>query len=126
VPLHAVGGGICLIDPYHAVDPAARALWLDHVSEALPLFGHTIEVALASLMLPAIGLGGALLMLRRTAGVRRPWIVVAGFGMLSIVLALASTRAAVAAQALAVPGAAALCSDRCCCSSPSRRSRPGC
>ena len=35
--LFAVGGGVCLVDPYHAVDPVARALWLDRVSEALPL-----------------------------------------------------------------------------------------
>ena len=107
--LFGVGGGVCLVDPYHAVDPVARALWLDRVSEALPLFRQTAEVALASLALPVIGLGGAAVMLVRAGpGGRRAWLVLLGFGALSIVLALVSTRAAVAAQALAVPGAAAL------------------
>ena len=66
-------------------------------------------MALASLALPVIGLSGAMLMaVRAEPGARRGWIVLVGFGALSIVLALVSTRAAVAAQALAVPGAAAL------------------
>ncbi|WP_162527159.1 hypothetical protein [Sphingomonas solaris] len=104
--LLAGGGGTCLIDPYHAVDPAARALWLDRVSEALPLWRQGAEVFWASLALPLIGLAGAAMMGRR--GPRRAWGMMLAMGALSIVLALVSTRAAVAAQALALPGAAAL------------------
>ncbi len=109
VPLMVWGGTVCLTDPYHAVYPAARTLWLDRVSEAVPLWLQTAEVAWASLMLPMIGLAGALTMISRAGpGERRPWIVIGGMAALGIALALVSTRVAVAAQALALPGAAAL------------------
>ncbi|WP_156680176.1 hypothetical protein [Sphingomonas profundi] len=107
--LLVAGGGACLIDPYRAVDPVARALWLDRVSEALPLWRQTAEVAWASLALPLIGLAGGMLMLRRAPPEgRRMWAVILVFSALSILLALAATRGAVVAQALALPGAAAL------------------
>ena len=109
VPLLLAGGATCVIDPYHAVDPTARRLWLDLVSEALPLWRQSAEVAWASLMLPLIGLGGAGMMLIRAApGERRAWSAILALSALSILLALASTRGVVVAQALALPGAAAL------------------
>lgn len=106
----AAGGGVCLTDPYHAVDPAARVLWLDHVSEARPLWRQGAEVFLASLSLPLIGLAGAamMMMMRAAPGERRAWAIVLALAGFALVLALASTRAAVAAMALALPGAAAL------------------
>ena len=103
--------GLCLADPYHAVDPEARRLWLGIVAEALPLFRQTIDVALATLMLPLVGLAGAALMLRRTRGdaaATRAWLLLAVLSLASIALSLAQTRSAVTAQAMAVPGAAAL------------------
>ena len=107
LPLLLAGGALCLIDPYHAVDPQARRLWLDSVSEALPLWRQSAEVAWASLMLPAIGLAGAAAMLR-VPGPKRAWAILLAMAILSIALALAATRGAVIAQALALPGAAAL------------------
>ncbi|MET0270894.1 MAG: AcrB/AcrD/AcrF family protein, partial [Sphingomonas sp.] len=107
--LLVLDAGACLTDPYHAVDPAARALWLDRVSEAKPLWRQPPEVLWASLALPLIGLGGAMLMLARAGrDMRRPWGAALALAALAILLALVSTRAAVAAQALALPGAAAL------------------
>ncbi len=109
IALLLAGGGVCLSDPYHAVDPQARRLWLDLVSEALPLWRQSAETAWASLMLPAIGLAGAAAMLVRARPAERwPWIVILALSALSIALALAATRGAVVAQALALPGAAAL------------------
>jgi len=104
-------GGACLLDPYHALDPQARRLWLSVVAEALPLFGQTPEVALATLVLPLIGLAGAALMLRRARGdaaAMRAWALLGLLSLASIALSLAQTRSAVTAQAMAVPGAAAL------------------
>ena len=102
---------LCVIDPYHAVDPDARRLWLDTVSEALPLTRQGANAALATLVLPLIGLGGAIMMIRRTgddAAARRGWMLIAVVSAFSLLLALVQTRAAVTAQALAAPGAAAL------------------
>lgn len=102
-------GGICLTDLYRAVDPDARRLWLDVVSEALPLHRQTREVMLATLVLPLIGLAGAIAMLvhGRAAG-RRQWATIVLLSVASILLSFAQTRAGVAAQVMAVPGAAAL------------------
>lgn len=107
----AAQGRQCLIDPYGAVDGRARILWLATVSEARPLFSQPIEIALACLALPAIGLAGALWRVVRTEGdARRGWMIVSALGAAAILLCLVSTRAGIAAQALAAPGAAALMS----------------
>lgn len=103
--------GQCLVDPYRAVDPLARRLWLDTVTEALPLWRQPAEIGLATLALPLIGLAGAVTMRvrrRHSPATRRMWTLLAALGLASILLTLAQTRAGVAAQALAVPGAAAL------------------
>lgn len=103
--------GRCLTDPYHAVDPAARALWLDIVAEALPLLAQKPDIAAGTLVLPSIGLAGVAAMLWRQRGNperRRAWAALGALSLASILLTLLSTRAGVAAQAMAVPGAAAL------------------
>lgn len=103
--------GTCLVDPYHAVDPEARRLWLAIVTEARPLYRQPIETLLAALVLPVTGLLGGMLMLlsRRTDRKRRRiWLVLLALSVGGFALMLLQTRAAVAAQALAVPGAAAL------------------
>jgi hypothetical protein len=102
---------ICIVDPYHAVDPEARRLWLDSVSEALPLYRQGANAALATLVLPLIGLGGAIMMIRRARGdaaALRGWLLLAAVSAFSLLLAAVQTRAAVTAQAVAAPGAGAL------------------
>ena len=106
LPLAGPAGG-CLIDPYHAVDPEARRLWLEMVVEALPLYRQSTETLVAALVLPLIGVVGALAMLR-IRGWDRGWLILLALAIAAIGLMLLQTRAAVAAQALAVPGAAAL------------------
>lgn len=101
----------CIIDPYHAVDPEARRIWLGRVSEALPLYAQGANDALAILVLPLIGLAGAIVMIRRSGNDRarlRGWLLIAALSIFSLLLALAQTRAAVTAQAVAAPGAGAL------------------
>lgn len=102
--------GVCLVDPYGAVDPEARRLWLDTVSEALPLYRQGANAALATLVLPLIGLAGAVMMIRRKgdADLLRGWLLIAAVSAFSLLLAAIQTRAAVTAQAVAAPGAAAL------------------
>jgi len=104
LPLLLTPAGHCLADPYAAVDPLARTLWLARVTEALPLWQQPVDVALACLILPLIGLAGAVLRARHD----RRWLMLAGLAVLTIGLSLLSTRAAVQAHAVAVPGAAAL------------------
>lgn len=102
---------VCITDPYHAVDPGARRIWLASVSEALPLYRQGTNAALATLVLPLIGLAGAIVMVRRSGTDRaslRGWLLIVALSVFSLALALVQTRAAVTAQAVAAPGAGAL------------------
>lgn len=111
VALLLATSAVCVTDPYHAVDPEARRIWLDTVSEALPLYRQGANAALATLVLPLIGLAGAIVMVRRSGadhGRLRGWLLIAALSIFSLALALEQTRAAVTAQAVATPGAGAL------------------
>ncbi len=103
------GGDSCITDPYRAIDPDARRLWLDSVGEALPLWKQDLQTILSMPVFPLFGLAGALWMWRRQTGDdRRIWGVILLIGTASILLCLLSTRAGIPAQLLAIPGAAAL------------------
>jgi len=85
--------------------------WLSNVREAMPVWRHGTGTTVAVVTLPAIGLIGYGLMLWRTR--REPWAMQA-WAAIAVMAALAAgllawqTRAAAAAQLLAIPGAAAL------------------
>ena len=97
------------------VSPEATRLWLDHVREARPFYRHDWRTAIIIMTLPATGLfGWALLiwrgwnmgeegrdLLRRTMAVALP-------GIAAFALLFWQTRAAPAAQMLALPAATAL------------------
>ncbi|SNT10845.1 hypothetical protein SAMN06295912_14210 [Sphingomonas laterariae] len=106
LPFMFGASAVCLIDPYRAVDPEARRLWLTLVAEAKPLTRQSAEVALGTLVVPVTGLVGAIAMLAKRRD--RIWLIFVILGIASIALAVQQTRAGVAAQALALPGAAAL------------------
>jgi hypothetical protein len=102
--------GRCHSIPIRRVDPEARRLWLDTVSEALPLYRQGANAALATLVLPLIGLAGAIM--HDPAKWRGQAACAAGLLIAALrsfaALAAIQTRAAVTAQAVAAPGAAAL------------------
>ena len=85
--------------------------WLSNVREAMPVWRHGTGTTVAIVTLPAIGVIGYLLMLWRTR--REPemlqrWAAIAVAAALAAGLLAWQTRAAAAAQLLAIPGAAAL------------------
>jgi hypothetical protein len=115
-----VAGFHALIWPHclqrlEGVSPEATELWLDHVREARPFYRHDWRNATMAMTLPATGLfGWALLvwrawkqraegsdLLRRTLAVALP--AIAAFALL-----FWQTRAAPAAQMMALPAATAL------------------
>ena len=111
---HALAWPNCL-QRLEGVSPEATRLWLDHVREARPFYRHDWRTATMIMTLPVTGLfGWALLiwrgwkmgeegrdLLRRTMAVALP--AVAAFALL-----FWQTRAAPAAQMMALPAATAL------------------
>ena len=111
---HALAWPHCL-QRLEGVSPEATRLWLDHVREARPFYRHDWRTATISVALPVTALlGWALLiwrawkmggegreLLRRTLAVALP--AVASFALL-----FWQTRAAPAAQMMALPAATAL------------------
>jgi hypothetical protein len=85
--------------------------WLSNVREAMPVWRHGAATVVAIVTLPAIGLVGYLAMLwrtRRDAPALQRWIALTAMALLAAGLLAWQTRAAAAAQFLAIPGAAAL------------------
>ena len=111
---HALAWPHCL-QRLEGVSPEATELWLDHVREARPFYRHDWRNATMAMTLPATGLfGWALLvwhawkqraegsdLLRRTLAVALP--AIAAFALL-----FWQTRAAPAAQMMALPAATTL------------------
>ncbi|MDT9599461.1 AcrB/AcrD/AcrF family protein [Sphingosinicella rhizophila] len=93
------------------VSPEAQALWLNNVREALPVYRHGAQTAIAIASLPVIGLVGYAIMLWRSradqAALMR-WAPLAALALLAASLLLWQTRAGAASQLLALPGATAL------------------
>ena len=111
---HALAWPHCL-QRLEGVSPEATALWLDHVREAKPFYRHSWRVGVTALALPVTALfGWALLLwrawkqgpqdrdlLRRTMAVALPAVT-------ALALLFWQTRAAPAAQMMALPAATAL------------------
>ena len=99
----------CLGRP-EQVSPELARTWLDNVKEAKPLWKHPFRVAFPIAMLPLIGLVGAGVATWRAR--RTPlvvgWAAVALFTAFAVAMLGWQTRAAAAAQLLAIPGAVAL------------------
>jgi hypothetical protein len=98
----------CLGRPEH-VSPELYDVWLKNVREAKPVYRLDWRVALPVSALPVVGLIGSVTALWRSRGTARavPWTIVTLLICTAIGLLLWQTRAAPAAQLLAVPGATA-------------------
>ena len=111
---HAIAWPNCL-QRLEGVSPEATELWLDHVREARPFYRHSWRIGTTALALPVVALfGWALLIFRawkrnpegsdlllRTLGVALPAVA-------ALALLFWQTRAAPAAQMMALPAATAL------------------
>ncbi|WP_374297431.1 AcrB/AcrD/AcrF family protein [Sphingomonas sp.] len=113
------GGGIaisfamlfpqCLTRP-EQVSPELQRNWLNNVREAKPIYKHPLRMALPIVVLPLIGLFGAIwaTWAARATRVAGSWAAVTLFTAFACMMLLWQARAGPAAQLLAVPGAAAL------------------
>lgn len=99
----------CLGRP-EQVSPELAREWLDNVREARPIYRHAFRTAFPIVVLPVIGLIGALIATWRARGTARAsdWVPVLLFCSFAAAMLLWQARAAPAAQLLAVPGATAL------------------
>lgn len=101
----------CLTGRLEQVPPELDELWLSRVREAMPIYRHPPGLVAAVVSLPLVGLAGYALMLwreRRDPARLVPWAAIGLLATIAALLLLWQTRAAPAAQLLAVPGAAAL------------------
>jgi len=111
---HALAWPNCL-QRLEGVSPEATELWLDHVREARPFYRHDWRIATMMLTLPVTGLFGWALLIWRAAKGRedrgdllRRTLAVALPAVAAFALLFWQTRAAPAAQMMALPAATAL------------------
>jgi len=111
---HALAWPNCL-QRLEGVSPEATRLWLDHVREARPFYRHDWRNATMAMTLPATGILGWGLLLWRAWTLRndgshllRRTVAVALPALAAFALLFWQTRAAPAAQMMALPGATAL------------------
>lgn len=100
----------CIIGgPFGMLDPFIRYWWFDNIAEGLPIWRQPPHLVLLTCALPVVGMIGSFLSLRAADGERRSaWRVMIALQGCAFVLALLVLRAGGTANALAVPGAAAL------------------
>jgi len=111
---HAIAWPHCL-QRLEGVSPEATALWLDHVREARPFYRHSWKIAATAIALPLTALIGWLLLVRRAwrqgdegRDLLRRTLAVALPAVAGLALLFWQTRAAPAAQMMALPAATAL------------------
>ncbi|MBB4641593.1 hypothetical protein [Rhizorhapis suberifaciens] len=99
----------CLSGAYQ-ISPELNRLWLDNIREAKPIYKQSEDVVRPLLALPIPGILVSIVacfLYRREPGRFWPWLTVALLSVFSFVLLFWQTRAAPAAQLLAIPGVAA-------------------
>lgn len=115
----AVAAGIAVLAFYWFVWPDCRGrpenvspelyrLWLSNVREAKPIYVQNAETIIATLMVPAIGLGGAIWGIWRARGQEAVycWLSMVVLSLFSVGMLFWQVRAGPAAQLIGVTGAA--------------------
>lgn len=99
----------CLAGPFAALPPIVRDLWYVNVTEGRPLWEQTPSWAVMTVGPPIVGLVGCWRGWQHTSGeVRLRWATMAALVAAALAIAIFVNRAGATANALAVPGAAAL------------------
>ena len=100
----------CIVrGPFGMLDPFIRRWWFDNIPEGLPIWQQPPHLIFLTLAMPVVGMIGSVLALRRADDDRRQaWRMTIALQGLAFALALMVLRAGGTANALAVPGAAAL------------------
>lgn len=105
----ALAAPACLAGPFAALPPLAYKLWYLNVAEGRPIWDQSGFWAAMTVGLPIVGLAGTVRAWREAQGAARTrWAMLLALAAASFALALLVNRAAATANALAIPGAAAL------------------
>ncbi|MHA6721487.1 hypothetical protein [Sphingomonas sp. RS2018] len=97
----------CTQGPFATLDPLVYGLWYRNVSEGLPVWDQFLPWALATISFPIIGLVGATMAWRSSAGEARfRWAMILGLSAAAFALSLLVMRMGATANALALPGGA--------------------
>ncbi|MET0251257.1 MAG: hypothetical protein ABW203_03680 [Novosphingobium sp.] len=97
------------IAPFAGLDPVLRRYWFDFVREGLPIAAQPLSIKVMLLWPPGIvAAWWALVPQHDDPAVRRAWALLAALALGAAAISLAVMRAAINAQILAVPFAAAL------------------
>lgn len=97
----------CLSRPEGISDELYRQ-WFVNISEVRPLYKDSLKSALPIVALPVAGLIGSVVMMWQAQGRRLSWLAPLVLNLVALLMLFWQTRAAPAAQVLAIPGAAAL------------------
>lgn len=97
----------CLSRPEGISDELYRQ-WFVNISEVRPLYKDSLKSALPIVALPVVGLIGSVVMMWQAQGRRLSWLAPLVLNLVALLMLFWQTRAAPAAQLLAIPGAAAL------------------
>lgn len=97
----------CLSRPEGISDELYRQ-WFVNISEVRPLYKDSLKSALPIVALPVVGLIGSVVMMWQAQGRRLSWLAPLVLNLVALLMLFWQTRAAPAAQVLAIPGAAAL------------------
>jgi len=103
--------GRCAANPFAELDPLIRTYWYDFVLEGLPFWRQLISVQIMlvwTLLLIPAGLWAALHTGLVPRARRAAWLPYTAFALAAVVCSLLLMRAAIVAQLLAIPFAAAL------------------
>jgi hypothetical protein len=102
----------CLAGPFATLPPHVYAWWYVLVLEGRPLWEQAPAWAVMTIGLPLAGLAGSVRAWRAARGVRRDrWTMAIALLLAATAIAVLVNRAGATANALAVPGAAALLLD---------------
>ena len=95
----------CAAGPFGQLDPLVHHYWYMNVAEGLPLWDQTAVIVVNTIGLPLIGLAGAILAVRKSAGQERArWITLLFLLGAATAAAIVVQRSGGVANLLAIPG----------------------
>lgn len=94
--------GQCMTGAFAGIDPLARTMWLDRISEGLPIWRQSLPVMLQTILPPAIAIAATMRLAGRSSSWLRIWWI-----EYAVILSAAFAISIMVARAGAVAGALA-------------------